>query len=71
VKTYGEPGNPGLPFFSPLKFFDHYLAVATSGGLLAWLVRAINEYGSAVITILTVTYLVLGIRNRWTNKKAD
>lgn len=52
-----------------MKLFDHHYAVATGGGLLAWAIRAINEYGAAVITVLTIIYLILGIRNRWTNKK--
>ena len=39
------------------------------GGLVAHIVRLINEYGAALITVLTIVYLVLGIRNRWKNRK--
>jgi hypothetical protein len=54
-----------------MKSFEHGLYVGPGGAFLALLVDAYNKYGAAVITTLTIAYLLLGIRNRWLNKKDD
>lgn len=54
-----------------MKNYEHGALVGPGGAILAVIVDNFNRYGAAIITTLTIIYLLLGIRNRWKNSKDD